>query len=54
MAVTELGTVILVSPVQPEKALDPMAVTELGIVMLVSPAQPENHWIRWLLQSWGW
>lgn len=32
--------VMLVSPVQPEKAKEPMLVTLSGIVTLVSPVQP--------------
>ena len=42
MLVTELGMVISVSPVQPEKAPSPMCVTELGIVTDVSPVRPEK------------
>ena len=40
MLVTLLGIVMLVSPVRPEKAPEPMLVTLSGIVMLVSPLQP--------------
>ena len=36
MLVTESGIVMLVRPVQREKAESPMLVTELGIVMLPS------------------
>ena len=39
MLVTLLGIVTLVSPLQPEKAIEPMLVTLSGIVMLVSPLQ---------------
>ena len=39
MLVTEFGIVTLVSPEQPENALQPMVVTELGIVTLVRPEQ---------------
>ena len=38
MEVTELGMVILFSPVQPEKAELPMEVTELGMVVFLQPA----------------
>jgi hypothetical protein len=36
------GIVMLVKPVQPSKANDPMLVTLEGIVMLVNPVQPEK------------
>ena len=39
MLVTLLGIVMLVNPVQPEKASEPMLVTLSGIVMLVNPVQ---------------
>ena len=42
MLVTELGMVMLASPVQPLNAECPMLVTELGIVMLASPVQFSN------------
>ena len=42
MEVTELGMVMLVSEVQPEKALSPIKVTELGMVTLVREVQPEK------------
>ena len=35
-------TSMLVSPVQPPKALTPISVTELGMTMLVSPVQPSK------------
>ena len=37
MLVTELGIVMAVRPVRPEKAPFPMLVTELGIVVLLHP-----------------
>ena len=40
MLVTELGIVIEVKPVQPEKQNGPKLVTELGIVIEVKPVQP--------------
>ena len=42
MLVTLSGIVMLVSPLQPEKAELPMLVTLSGIVTLVSPVQPEK------------
>ena len=36
------GKVMLVSPLQPENALDPMLVTLDGIVTEVRPLQPSN------------
>jgi hypothetical protein len=42
MLVTELGIVMLVNPLQLEKAPSPILVTELGIVMLVNPLQLEK------------
>ena len=36
------GMLILVKPLQPENADEPMLVTEVGIVMLVSPLHPSN------------
>ena len=39
MLVTELGIVIEVKPVQPEKQNGPKLVTELGIVIEVMPVQ---------------
>ena len=44
MEVTESGIVILVSPVQPENAEEPIEVTESGIVMLVSESKLSNAW----------
>jgi hypothetical protein len=40
MLVTLEGIVMLVNPLQPEKAKSPMLVTLEGIVMLVNPLQP--------------
>jgi hypothetical protein len=34
------GNMMLVNPLQPEKAKSPMLVTLEGIVMLVNPLQP--------------
>ena len=42
MEVTELGMVILFSPVQPLNTASSMEVTELGMVILFSPVQPEK------------
>ena len=42
MLVTLSGIVTLASPLQPEKAEEPMLVTLSGIVMLASPLQPEK------------
>jgi hypothetical protein len=39
MLVTLEGIVMLVNPLQPEKAESPMLVTLEGIVMLVNPLQ---------------
>ena len=37
-----LSTFMLVKPLQPENALEPIEVTELGMVMLVKPLQRLN------------
>ena len=42
MAVTELGMVTVVKPLQPKNAASPMAVTELGMVTLVKSLQRLN------------
>lgn len=42
MLVTELGIIIEVRPMQPEKAFSPMSVTEFGIVIEVSFEQSEK------------
>lgn len=42
MLVTLLGMVMLVRPVQSQKAQSPMLVTPLGMVMLTRPVQPEK------------
>ena len=42
MLVTLSGIVMLVRPLQPENAEDPMLVTPLPSVTLVSPPQSEN------------
>jgi hypothetical protein len=42
MLVTELGMLMLVSAVQPEKAYGPMLVTELGMLTLLSEEQSEK------------
>ena len=53
MLVTELGIVMLASPVQPENASSPMLVTELGMVMLASPVQPSNAELPMLVTELG-
>ena len=42
MEVTELGKVIVVSPVQYSNVLDPIEVMECGMETEVSPVQWEN------------
>ena len=51
MFVTELGIVMLVSPLQPENAQSPMLVTESGIFTLVSSLQPRNAHLPMLVMG---